>query len=196
VGSIWGIRLNLALCTDENACDDFHPLRALSRAFPNAGLTRRDERCEVTSGNCKLYSGLLVATLLMCSGATAVAGRDVRLGPGGRFQGQVVGAEGTPLANAPVHVRSSRGAVVVQSDARGAFSVNNVGAGEIEVTTSRGKHHLRGWSEKTAPPAAENAAFLREERPGNRGGRGFARRAERSGRDFSNHPSLFAPMSP
>jgi hypothetical protein len=150
----------------------------------------------VIPGNCKLYSGLLVATLVICSAATAEAGRDVRLGPGGRFQGRIFGSEGSPLANAPVHVRSSRGAVVVQSDAGGAFSVDNVGAGEIEVTTSRGKHHLRGWSDKTAPPAAENAAFLREERPGNRGGQGFARRAERSGRDFTGHRSCFAPVSP
>ena len=148
------------------------------------------------SGNYKLYSGLLAATLLLCSGAAAEAGRDVRLGKGGRFQGQIVGAEGEPLANMPVHVRSSQGAVVVQSDARGAFSASNVGAGEIEITTPRGKHQLRGWSDQSAPPAAENAAFLREERPGNRGGRGFARRAERSGRDFANHPSLFAPVSP
>lgn len=150
----------------------------------------------MTSGICKLFSGLLVATLLMCSGRAAEAGNDVRLGPGGRFQGQLVGAEGTPLASAPVHVRSSRGAVVVHSDARGVFSVDNVGAGEIEVSTPRGKHHLRGWSDKTAPPAAENAAFLREERPGNRGGQGFARRAERSGRDFAGHRSCFAPISP
>jgi hypothetical protein len=150
----------------------------------------------VNQSNCRLYSGLLVATLLICSGATAEAGRDVRLGPGGRFQGQIVAAEGTPLANMPVHVRSSQGAVVVQSDARGAFSVSNVGAGEIEITTPGGKHHLRGWSEDAAPPAAENAAFLREEQPGNRGGQGFDRRVQRSGRDFTGHRSLSAPVSP
>lgn len=143
-----------------------------------------------------MYRVLLAATLLICSGTTAQAGRDVRLGPGGRFQGQLADVEGEPLANVPVHVRSSRGAVVVQSDARGAFSVSNVGAGEIEVTTPQGKHQVRGWSDQAAPPAAENAAFLREESPGNRGGQGFARRTERSGRDFTNHPSLFAPVSP
>lgn len=143
-----------------------------------------------------LFSGLLTCTFLLSLTADANAGRDVTLGPKGKFSGTLVNPAGKPLANSQVVVRSHRGVVVTRTDAQGSFTVNNVGGGTLEVSTPQGTQQLRAWSPDTAPPASENAAFLRETRPGNRGGKGFDKRVENSNHDFTNHRSLFAPVSP
>ena len=143
-----------------------------------------------------LLGGLLSCTLILSLTASAHAGRDVTLGPKGKFSGTLLNPAGNPLANSQVVVRSHRGVVVTRTNAEGSFTVNNVGAGAVEVSTPHGTQQLRAWSPGTAPPASENAAFLRENRPGNRGGKGFERRAERSHHDFEHHRSLCAPLSP
>ncbi len=143
-----------------------------------------------------LSSGMLICTLLLSLTTDANAGRDVTLGPKGKFSGSLVNPAGKPLANSQVIVRSHRGVVVTRTDAQGSFTVNNVGAGQVDITTPQGTQQVRAWTPGTAPPASENAAFLRDPRPGNRGGKGFDKRVEKSQHDFTNHPSLFAPLSP
>ncbi|MCA9111310.1 MAG: carboxypeptidase regulatory-like domain-containing protein [Planctomycetaceae bacterium] len=140
--------------------------------------------------------GLVVCLTVLSLSADANAGRDITLGPRGQFSGRLLNAAGQPLANTQVIVRSHRGVASTIADAHGAFTVNNVGAGTVEVTTPNGTQHYRAWTPGTAPPASEHAAFLRDPRPGNRGGEGFEKRVEHSHHDFTHHRSLCAPLSP
>jgi hypothetical protein len=80
---------------------------------------------------------------------------DVALGEGGALAGQVVDAQGAPLAGTVVSLRSGgRQMLQATTDARGAFEMEGVKGGVYEVTA--GGHHgvYRLWAPRTAPPAA------------------------------------------
>ncbi len=84
--------------------------------------------------------------------------RDVALGPNGVMKGQVVDAQGTPCANAPVRLIRSGAvgepAISCRTDADGRFQVAGVSGGVYRVETTAGTMIYRAWAPNTAPPSA------------------------------------------
>lgn len=143
-----------------------------------------------------LPAGVCLLALLLQFSDSAQAGRDVVLGRNGEFRGRVLTDAGLPVPGSAVMVNSGQAKFHVRTDAQGNFVVPGLKGGVVEVHSVHGAETYRGWSFDSAPPASENAAFLRPDRPGNRGGRGFENRVLHSEHNFENHPSLTAPLRP
>lgn len=86
---------------------------------------------------------------------------DVALHQGGVFVGQVVNRQGAPKAGAKVVMsRQSKVVAVAQTDKQGRFIVRGVRAGVYQVQADQTAAVYRLWAERTAPPAANQAALL------------------------------------
>lgn len=87
--------------------------------------------------------------------------RDVALGEGGSFRGQVVDAQGQPLAGVAVALATQTGEQSqVVTDKQGTFEFRNVRGGVYTVSTGAGGAAVRLWTAQTAPPKAATAALL------------------------------------
>ncbi len=85
---------------------------------------------------------------------------DVALLEGGRLQGQVVDAQGAPIAATPVAVRfEGRDVATATTNAQGYFAVAGLHGGTFEVAAAGSQGVYRLWSPNTAPPSS-NAGVL------------------------------------
>jgi len=81
--------------------------------------------------------------------------RDIELGRGGLLVGRLTDANGRPLADVPVEVRSSgKPLAAMLSDAEGVFAVAQLRGGVHEITTAGSNEVCRLWAPGTAPPGA------------------------------------------
>jgi hypothetical protein len=87
--------------------------------------------------------------------------RDVALGLGGRMRGQVLDAQGQPLATCRVTVKLA-GQTVTEtiSDDHGRFEVRGLHGGVYHVSAADSVNVCRCWVAGTAPPAALNQLLL------------------------------------
>jgi hypothetical protein len=94
-------------------------------------------------------------------GGEAFTVTDVALGSGGTLDGQVVDAQGKPLAGTEVAIRhlASEAARTV-SDASGRFRVTGLRGGAYEIVAGPRSTVCRLWAAQTAPPSARPAALV------------------------------------
>jgi Carboxypeptidase regulatory-like domain len=88
---------------------------------------------------------------------------DVRLGQRGTLAGQVVDAQGRPLALTKVNVRSAGSATDMAgavTDFEGRFSVQNLPGGVYEVSSGGGSGVFRLWTGAASPPSANQAVLI------------------------------------
>ncbi|MCA9234375.1 MAG: carboxypeptidase regulatory-like domain-containing protein [Planctomycetales bacterium] len=115
--------------------------------------------------------GLAAAAACMCmlaapalaapTGQAAAHPSDVALAAGGELVGQLVDAQGAPLANAPVSIQS-QGREVVQAttDAQGQFRITGLKGGVYEIVAPGHYQAYRFWAPRTAPPAATAGVLM------------------------------------
>ena len=86
---------------------------------------------------------------------------DVALADGGVLTGQVVTAQGAPVAETPVAVTlQGREVVRVATNADGMFSAPGLKGGVYEVSTPGSRGVYRLWAPRTAPPAARQGVMI------------------------------------
>ena len=89
--------------------------------------------------------------------------RDIALRPGGVLVGQIVTAEGTAQAKAPVSLQQNGKELVrTATDANGFYAIKGLRGGVYHVVSRQTVETYRLWSPGTAPPAAKDAALLVE----------------------------------
>jgi len=105
--------------------------------------------------------------MLMPQGALAasptpdVMGRDIALRDGGLFVGQVVDAQGKPMAASEVSVRFGKEEIVrTKTDKNGVFAAKGLRGGEYTVVAGGGQVSYRLWAPETAPPVACKGALI------------------------------------
>ncbi|MEM9187292.1 MAG: carboxypeptidase-like regulatory domain-containing protein [Planctomycetota bacterium] len=106
--------------------------------------------------------GLLVPhNAFAASVAPSTTQGDIALRDGGLLVGQVVDAQGKPLAEAAVSVRLGHNEIVITTtDKNGVFAAKGLRGGEYQVVTGGGQVAYRLWAPQTAPPAASNGALI------------------------------------
>jgi hypothetical protein len=93
--------------------------------------------------------------------APTAAPRDVALQSGGVLLGQVVDAQGAPLAKSSVSIRvAGKEAARALTDQSGKFAVPNLKGGVYEVASVGHADIYRCWAPGTAPPAAQHGLML------------------------------------
>jgi hypothetical protein len=86
---------------------------------------------------------------------------DVALGEGGVLAGQVVDAQGAPLAGTAVSVRSGgRDVLQAATNERGEFATAGLKGGVYEVVAGQHRGVYRLWAPRTAPPSANRAIMV------------------------------------
>jgi hypothetical protein len=86
---------------------------------------------------------------------------DVALSNGGMLSGQVVNAEGQPLAGETVLLRSNGKEMArCQSGKDGSFQVASLKGGAVEVSAVGVAGNCRLWAPGTAPPAAQTGLLV------------------------------------
>jgi len=86
---------------------------------------------------------------------------DVALRDGGVLVGQVVHAQGFPLAKLPVVLRSGDQQLAVsKTDAAGLFAFRGLQSGVYQVVAAKGQQTYRVWPQKAAPPSAKPGALI------------------------------------
>jgi hypothetical protein len=105
------------------------------------GLPAGRIRVEATDGQ---LSGLRQTIEVNLSGVVAVNGADITLPPSGTVQGILRDAQGVPLPNAPIYVRSSGVDLdrYVESGADGSFQVPRVALGNVSLFARDGQTGL------------------------------------------------------
>ncbi|HYO26348.1 MAG TPA: carboxypeptidase-like regulatory domain-containing protein [Lacipirellulaceae bacterium] len=100
--------------------------------------------------------GMLASPVAMAAPTGhAAAVNDVALATGGVLTGQVVDAQGAPVAQAPVALLAEgRELIRVASAADGTFAISGLRGGIYEVAAAGQQNVYRAWTADTAPPAA------------------------------------------
>lgn len=112
-----------------------------------------------------LPSGVLAAdasrAAVAAGSAEGPAILDVGLGDGGKLAGQVLNAQGEPLAETMVTVRCS-GVDVASAitDAGGSFSARGLTGGVYEVNAAGGSGMFRLWTANASPPSAQSRVLI------------------------------------
>jgi hypothetical protein len=119
----------------------------------------------VTSAALVFQPQLLVAEEQPTSPVTAVEQRqtttDIALDDQGMLAGQVVDAQGAPVPNAPVSLKTGGQEVaLVMSDDQGQFQVQGLQGGVYQITSAGHQGVYRLWTSQAAPPAATNALSI------------------------------------
>ena len=110
------------------------------------------------------------ATPIAAHPAAAPPIADVTLGKGGSLSGQVVDAQGAPLAQTTVTVRSAGTDVATTvTDAQGNFSVAGLKGGVVETNAAGSSSVLRAWTADASPPSSNKSVVTVACRPVVRG---------------------------
>jgi len=81
---------------------------------------------------------------------------DVALRPGGKLLGQVVDSQGTPRNQVAIKLmRHGRVVGEATTDKSGYFLMNNVQAGEYQLSAGENFGHFRFWASQSAPVSAQ-----------------------------------------
>lgn len=112
------------------------------------------------------WAAVAAATTMLISPALSAPPRaagpiDVALHEGGLLAGQVVDAQGTPMAGADVAVRAlGREVAGTRTDEKGAYAIAGLRGGVYEIVTANSAGVYRLWAPRTAPPAANQQLML------------------------------------
>jgi hypothetical protein len=86
---------------------------------------------------------------------------DVALHADNMLAGQLLDAQGNPLAGAPVTVSQSNWTVAeTKTTAEGIFAVRNLKSGVYTIDAAGSQGTYRVWTANTAPPAAKPAILM------------------------------------
>ncbi|HID77329.1 MAG TPA: carboxypeptidase regulatory-like domain-containing protein [Planctomycetaceae bacterium] len=86
---------------------------------------------------------------------------DLMLHEGNTLVGQVVDAQGKPLADVPVSLRVAAGELAAgKTNAQGYFAFRGLRSGVYQIAIPAGVAMYRVWAPGTAPPAAQPGAML------------------------------------
>lgn len=104
--------------------------------------------------------GMLISPV-SAAGAPIAAPRDVMLQDGGVLVGQIVDAQGSPVAMAPILLLSGDKEVArARSDQTGKFKVGGLKGGVYQVASAGRQGVYRLWAPRTAPPAAQRGLMV------------------------------------
>ncbi|OHB70026.1 MAG: hypothetical protein A2V70_18420 [Planctomycetes bacterium RBG_13_63_9] len=86
---------------------------------------------------------------------------DVALSHDGVLIGQVVGAQGSALANVPVSVRLGNQEIArTTTDAHGRFALRGLRSGVYQIVAANSHRAFRLWQPGTAPPSSQSRVLL------------------------------------
>jgi len=86
---------------------------------------------------------------------------DVSLHEGGSLLGQVVDAQGKPLADSQVVLQNTnRKLASAKTGGNGFFAFRGLRGGVYQVVAAKGHGTFRAWAPGTAPPAAQQGALI------------------------------------
>ena len=112
----------------------------------------------------RLLVAFSLACLLLCKGAYASPKSntsDIALQKGGVLQGQIVNAQGAPLANSRVSLfLAGKEVTRVATNKNGQFTVMGLKGGIYQVATNGHQGVYRCWAPHTAPPKATKGLFI------------------------------------
>ena len=98
------------------------------------------------------------------TGHTATSNKlvhDVALGERGWITGQIIDAEGQPIARELIRFQHTNGAVChVRSNGQGRFVLNGLAGGVYHVVTKDRVTVCRLWTHRAAPPLAKSSLLL------------------------------------
>lgn len=113
---------------------------------------------------------------------------DVKLWKGGTLLGQVVDAQGQPVATTVVTLRDTKGnAVETRTDPGGYFAFKGVPSDAYTVSGAGAEGTYRAWSESVAPPSAQPGVLMVS-------GNEVLRAQKSLGSFISQHPILIAGL--
>jgi hypothetical protein len=119
---------------------------------------------------------------------------DVSLGEGGILSGQVLNADGGPMARAIVTVRSSGSDVAsAVTDRQGYFAFHGLQGGVYEVNSAGSSGVFRLWTADASPPLANKDVLIVADGPVNRG-QCCSKRCSPPGRCYSG-PRTAGPIT-
>jgi hypothetical protein len=105
--------------------------------------------------------GFLSADLARAAAPAVAKVGDVALQAAGAVQGQVLDAQGAPLAGKQVAaVQNGKIMATAVTDSSGRFAMNNLSGGVCEFQTETNRDVYRLWAPRTAPPAAQQRVLL------------------------------------
>ncbi|MFH1919240.1 MAG: carboxypeptidase-like regulatory domain-containing protein [Planctomycetota bacterium] len=86
---------------------------------------------------------------------------DVRLHDGGTLRGQLVNAQGRPLAQSLLSIRQAdREIATAVSDQSGHFQVTGLRGGMYQIVAGEATGAYRLWAPRTAPPSAQPGVLV------------------------------------
>lgn len=85
---------------------------------------------------------------------------DVELQPQGTFTGQVVNAQGKPLAGAAVTLLGRKQQIKTVTDAQGWFRFTDLSGGAYRLVTGCQQQICRLWADGTAPPQSNKQMLV------------------------------------
>lgn len=127
-----------------------------------------------------IFKGMVMclAALGVCLSGAAFAAppaakpvvHDVALASGGMLEGQLVDAQGSPMADVGVTLMlEQRSLGVAQTDAQGRFAFRGVRGGVYQLTAASGTGSYRLWALGTAPKGTSSVALMTAGEPVVRG---------------------------
>lgn len=91
----------------------------------------------------------------------AATATDVALTNRRSLDGQVVNANGAPVAHSTVWaLQGGKSVATAQTDEQGWFSFDSMKGGVYQLETENGAGLVRAWTESSAPPVAQSHALL------------------------------------
>jgi len=113
---------------------------------------------------CLAILGLMLPQTVFAAGPVDTEARgcaDVALHAGGVLHGNLVDAQGAPMAGRDVSVWQQEEVVAVaKTDGDGRFVIRGLQGGVYRIESERGAGLYRAWAANTAPPAAEQQVLL------------------------------------
>jgi len=85
---------------------------------------------------------------------------DIALQAGGTLDGQILDANGVPLAAAVVQLTSGPRIWKTRTDADGVFHLTDLCGGTYQITAAGQSQLLRTWAPGTAPPKANRGVLI------------------------------------
>jgi len=104
--------------------------------------------------------GSVASTAAVPVAGKAVHVRDVELGPNGMLAGQIVNAQGQPVARTTVTLKNQTVRLRTISDPRGQFQFSGLTGGNYHLESDQGGQLCRLWKNGTAPPKANQKILL------------------------------------
>lgn len=140
-------------------CNNF-VTRGVTVWTASLGLLFPPQFLMAAGANAPLPQVSATSTITTPAAREAVRVRDVELGSQGQFAGQIVGAQGQPIAGATITLSSQGMQLQTVSNTQGQFQFSGLTGGTYHLEADQSGQLCRLWKNGTAPPKANGQMLL------------------------------------